>query len=80
MSLFEILQSHISAHLIEQNQHKIDSSFPANIHTEKLYYKSIFKEKFPNCDSLIPDYWMPKFTNNTLNDPSARLLEHYICD
>jgi asparagine synthase (glutamine-hydrolysing) len=80
MSLFEILQTHISAHLIEQNQHKSNSCFPSNIHTEKLYYKSIFEEQFPNCNSLIPDYWMPKFINNTLNDPSARLLEHYICD
>ena len=30
---------------------------------------------FPNMDSILPYYWMPKYTNAT--DPSARTLEIY---
>jgi len=31
--------------------------------------------KYPNCESIVPYYWMPKFTNAT--DPSARTLDIY---
>lgn len=70
LSLFEILQSKISKHLDSD-------SFPPNIETEKHYYKTIFDEHFPGCDDIIPGYWMPKYTNSVLNDPSARTLQHY---
>ena len=70
LSLFEILQQKISKHLASD-------AFSPNIETEKIYYKSIFTEKFPNSENIIPDYWMPKYINSTLNDPSARTLKCY---
>ncbi len=64
-SLFQILQEFISAEL----------NLPANIETEKLYYKSIFEKCFPNLSYIVPYFWMPKYT--TATDPSARTLDIY---
>jgi asparagine synthase (glutamine-hydrolysing) len=64
-SLYKILQDKISKKMGE----------PSNIDTEKYYYKMIFDEYFPNLQSILPYYWMPKYTN--ASDPSARTLEIY---
>jgi asparagine synthase (glutamine-hydrolysing) len=64
-SLFQILQEFISAEL----------NLPANIETEKLYYKSIFERFYPKMSYILPYFWMPKYT--TATDPSARTLENY---
>ena len=64
-SLFQILQEFISAEL----------NLPANIETEKLYYKNIFEGFYPNMSYILPYFWMPKYTNAT--DPSARTLDVY---
>ena len=64
-SLFQILQEFISTEL----------NLPANIETEKLYYKSIFEKCFPNLSYIVPYFWMPKYT--TATDPSARTLDIY---
>jgi hypothetical protein len=50
-------------------------NYEPNINTEKLYYRQIFDRMYPNCESIVPYYWMPKFTNAT--DPSARTLDIY---
>ena len=39
---------------------------------EQQYYKKIFDELYPNKDSVIPYYWMPKWCDT--KDPSARTL------
>lgn len=70
LSLFEILQNKISNHLASD-------AFPPNIETEKAFYKNIFTENFPNCENIIPNYWMPKYINSVSNDPSARTLQYY---
>lgn len=70
-SLYKILQELI----VEELQNNNDSNIGANIETEKAYYKNIFESKFPNCASIVPYYWMPKYTNAT--DPSARTLDFY---
>ena len=64
-SLFQILQEFIGNEL----------NLPANIETEKLYYKSIFEGFYPNMSYVLPYFWMPKYTNAT--DPSARTLDVY---
>ena len=66
-SLFTILQEKIAL--------KLGDGYNADIDTEKYYYKMIFDMFFPNMDSILPYYWMPKYTNAT--DPSARTLEIY---
>ena len=64
-SLFQILQEFISVEL----------NLPANIETEKLYYKSIFEKCFPNLSYIVPYFWIPKYS--TATDPSARTLDIY---
>jgi asparagine synthase (glutamine-hydrolysing) len=64
-SLFQILQEFIS----------IELNLPANIETEKIYYRSIFDNYYPNMKEILPYLWMPKYTNAT--DPSARTLKNY---
>ena len=71
-SLFQILQEQIAYQLnIENNV----NDYMPSIETEKHYYKKIFDEIFPNCQSILPYFWMPKYTNAT--DPSARTLTFY---
>ena len=43
---------------------------------EQKYYRETFEELYPNCDDLIPYYWMPKFVDNP-SDASARTLDVY---
>jgi asparagine synthase (glutamine-hydrolysing) len=64
-SLYQILQNKIAKKL----------NYPANIHTEKYYYKTIFETQFTNRLSILPYYWMPKYTDAI--DPSARTLQFY---
>ncbi len=83
-SLFVILQEKITEKLnkeVDELQRKnIENDvyywpYETNIETEKKYYKRIFDKEFPNCDHILPYFWMPKYTNAT--DPSARTLELY---
>ena len=39
---------------------------------EQLYYRYLFEQKFSNRETVIPYFWMPKWSNT--NDPSARTL------
>ena len=83
LSLFDILQKRICNYYKEQyisyydSTETLDIAFPQNVDTEKFYYKSIFTYYFPNCEYIIPDYWMPKYTSSDKNDPSARTLGEY---
>ena len=66
-SLFTILQELI--------RNKYGCEHKPSIELEKKYYKEIFDEEFPNCEHILPYFWMPKYINAT--DPSARTLELY---
>ena len=70
-SLYQILQEHSS----QQLKLTEGKDFPVNIETEKYYYKKLFDSYYPNCENIIPYFWMPKYTNAT--DPSARTLTFY---
>ena len=83
-SLYQILQEHIAFQLNMRNMEsiydvdQIDTSiliYTPNIEFEKYYYKQIFLDFFPNCETVVPYYWMPKYTDAT--DPSARTLDIY---
>ena len=70
-SLYQILQEKIATKMsLDTGIH-----YEANIETEKLYYKQIFNYFYPNCQHIVPYYWMPKYINAT--DPSARTLDIY---
>jgi asparagine synthase (glutamine-hydrolysing) len=70
-SLYQILQEKIAAKM----SFDTGIQYEANIETEKLYYKQIFDSFYPNCQHIVPYYWMPKYTNAV--DPSARTLDFY---
>lgn len=76
-SLYVILQEFVSTMLKLENYYddNVIDKYPANIETEKLYYKKIFDCYYPYCDNIIPYFWMPRYTNAT--DPSARTLSLY---
>ena len=42
---------------------------------ENDYYLSVFEKYYPTYWTIIPYYWMPKWTST--NDPSARELVGY---
>lgn len=73
-SLYQILQEKI-ANSFNFNSEIGNFKLEPNINTEKKYYKNIFDSKFPNCQNILPYYWMPKYTN--ASDPSARTLSFY---
>jgi len=43
---------------------------------EELYYRKIFEAFYPNGENWIKEYWMPKWSPETM-DPSARTLNTY---
>jgi asparagine synthase (glutamine-hydrolysing) len=47
----------------------------AGLTPEQSYYKTIFDSYYPECEHLIPYYWMPRFIYS--NDPSARTIQLY---
>jgi asparagine synthase (glutamine-hydrolysing) len=71
--LFEILQEFIATYYNEMSG-CLELHKPC-IELEKQYYKMIFDNEFPNCQHILPYFWMPKYTNAT--DPSARTLDFY---
>jgi asparagine synthase (glutamine-hydrolysing) len=42
---------------------------------EQQYYRDIFEKIYPNCGTIIPHFWMPKYVK--ANDASARTLTIY---
>lgn len=72
-SLFQILQERIAKEMTATKK----KDYTACIETEKEYYLDIFQNYFPNCESIIPKYWMPKYTDSSQKDPSARTLTIY---
>ena len=61
-SLFQIIQEKIAKQL----------NFESNIETEKYYYKKLFDEFYPNQETILPYFCMPKYTNT--KDPSVHRL------
>jgi asparagine synthase (glutamine-hydrolysing) len=79
-SLYTILQEKIADKLNEvdelnETKNKDFFQFQPSIETEKKYYRQIFDALYPNCQNIMPYFWMPKYTEAT--DPSARTLELY---
>lgn len=70
-SLYTILQNKIAQQMKESGKPNVN----ADLSTEKEYYKYIFNRLFPECQHIIPYYWMPKYTDAV--DPSARTLDFY---
>ena len=57
---------------------QLESNYVYNPPTtpEQLYYRTLFETHYENCATIIPFFWMPKYS--TTKDCSARTLEHYV--
>ena len=64
-SWFEIIQEYAQQQVNEQDP-KL---------AEKKWYKSLFDKFYPNCENVIPYFWMPKYVK--ADDASARTLDVY---
>jgi asparagine synthase (glutamine-hydrolysing) len=71
-SLNIILQEQISLYMNLTEQTDI---YKPSIKLEKMYYKKIFDNNFPNCSHILPYFWMPNYV--IASDPSARTLPLY---
>jgi asparagine synthase (glutamine-hydrolysing) len=76
-SWYQIIQERLEQ---ETDQTELDNIYYYNppITKEQKYYRRIFDNYYPNCDHLIPYYWMPKYVSAT--DASARTLKLYSLD
>jgi asparagine synthase (glutamine-hydrolysing) len=70
-SLYQIIQEHASLTI----QDSILTRHNPCDTDEKTYYRSIFRQSYPNMDCIIPYFWMPKYIE--ANDASARTLSIY---
>lgn len=73
-SWYNIIQTHVNwlGINIQDSHHKFNKPQLA----ESLYYRNIYDEHFPECEKLIPYYWLPKWSGD-ISDPSARMLNVY---
>lgn len=76
-SWYQVISNKLHGYETDMNTYK---NFGTNGHippttVEQLYYRKVFCEFFPNTDTCIPYFWMPKYVNAT--DSSARTLAHY---
>jgi len=53
----------------------VKNNFNKPITQEMKYYRMIFNDYYPDCEQVVPYFWMPKYTNAT--DPSARTIKEY---
>ena len=42
---------------------------------EALYFRNLFNSHYPGRDTVIPYYWLPKWTGTATFEPSARTLD-----
>ena len=76
-SWFEILKENIESKYDDLEFNTLSNKYEINKPTtkEQLYYREIFEYHYPNKSSVIPHFWMPKYSNT--NDSSARTLDVY---
>lgn len=68
--------------ITEKVSEKMSGNIPKNLYKhlipqtmEQYYYRTIFDSAYPNCQNILPYFWMPRFINAT--DASARTLNIY---
>jgi len=61
----------------EFNLQKDNYLFNKPVLKESFYYRQIFEKEYPKCEKLIPHFWLPKWCDESIQDPSARQLKIY---
>ena len=78
-SWYEIINEFVTTKIDKEIQNKLNNmeqkkhNNPETL--EQKYYRYLYLEKFRGCDTAIPYFWMPKYSNAT--DSSARTLKIY---
>lgn len=77
-SWFQIIQDHVDKFIHTDQFHDMCSKYEHNTPKSKeaLYYRIIFDKYFNGQDTIIPYYWLPKWSGN-ISEPSARILNVY---
>lgn len=78
-SLYKIIQEYVNVEFQFENKEKL-SNLKRLVHNtpdteEKMYYRKLFEEYYPNMSHLVPYFWMPKYVD--ASDASARTLNIY---
>lgn len=68
-SWYKIIQTHVENQEIQEE----DYTYNPPMLNESKWYRQIFNDFFPNRETVIPYYWLPKWCDN-IHDPSAREL------
>jgi asparagine synthase (glutamine-hydrolysing) len=78
-SLYKVIQEYVSIELKFENKDRLASLKVLEHNTpdteEKIYYRKLFEEYYPNMSHIVPYFWMPKYVDAV--DASARTLEVY---
>jgi asparagine synthase (glutamine-hydrolysing) len=78
-SLYKIIQEYVNIEFQFESKEKLNN-LKRLIHNtpdteEKMYYRKLFDEYYPNMSHLVPYFWMPKYVD--ASDASARTLNIY---
>ena len=73
-SWHKVIQKYIDSQITdtEYATFKTDIQHNAPQLKESYYYRKVFEQYYPNKETIIPHFWMPKWTKSI--DPSAREL------
>ena len=76
---FEIIQDRVAEQFSEKDYLKYENDATPPRSNEALYFRSIFEKYYAGRGSVIPHYWLPKWSGN-VTEPSARILSVYDTD
>jgi len=68
-SWFQIIQDHVKTIYLPEKQYEINPP----VLRETAWYRSVFDDAYPNRETVLPYYWLPKWCGD-VSDPSARVL------
>lgn len=71
---FRILQEKLESKITDDELANNEFVFNKPQMKEALYYRRIFSSIYPNRDNIISHYWLPKWQNEKIIDPSATIL------
>jgi len=78
-SLYKIIQECVNMEFQFESKEKLNN-LKRLVHNtpdteEKMYYRKLFEEYYPNMSHIVPYFWMPKYVD--ASDASARTLNIY---
>ncbi|XP_066929343.1 asparagine synthetase [glutamine-hydrolyzing]-like [Clytia hemisphaerica] len=78
-SWFSHIQRHAATLFTKQQLEEAAEKFPINppFSFESLYYRTMFESKYPGQCHILPYFWMPRWQEGDVKDPSARVLTNY---